>query len=433
MISTDRWVLLGLAPARAPWFRQVTGWAMSAALPIEFVKCVSIEEVRSRLGSGRPHSAVLLDAGMSGVDRDVLGLAATHGASPIVVAGPTSPTDWATLGAAAVLDPDFTRSDLLETLQKSAPPVHDHEISEERHAPAPVGRGQLVAVIGRPGSGVSTCAVALAQGLADDPVFGGRVVLADLARHADQALLHDAHDVVPGIQELVEAHRLGTPTAAQTRAMTFNVPSRGYDVLLGLRRPRDWIELRPAAFESALTGLLASHLAVVADLEADLEGSEGAGSHDVEDRNIAARHTVGEADAVMVVGRPALAGVRGLVRLIDELLAHGVDPRRLLPVITHAPRRARDRSEIASALADLAASDEARTVATPIHLTERRTLDDVHRNGTRLPAAIVAPLTAAARIAMTRGASPHIAQTDEPALVAPGSLGLWNDDIGVDP
>ena len=298
--------------------------------------------------------------------------------------------------------------------------------------PATAGRGQLIAVIGRGGSGVSTCAIALAQGLAADPVFGDRVLLADLARHADQALLHDAHDVVPGVQELVEAHRLGAPSSAQIRAMTFNVPSRGYDLLLGLRRPRDWIELRPSAFDAALSGLLASHLAVVADLDADLEGSEGAGSDDVEDRNLASRRTVLEADAVMVVGRPSLTALRGLVRLIDELTELGVDARRLQPVITHAPRRPGERAEIARAVADLVVSDDASLIATPIHLGERRTLDDAHRNGTRLPGSLVAPLTAAAKVTATRVSNDRSARDSEPVLVAPGSLGAWNDNSGTE-
>ena len=431
-MSVDRWVLLGLAPVRAPWFRQVTGWAMAAALPIEFVKCVSGEEVRARLGSARPHSAVLIDGGLPGVDRDLMGLASTERTPVIVIAGPTSPTDWTALGAAAVLDADFTRSDLLETLEHLAPPIHEHEAIEAVSPPATAGRGQLIAVIGRGGSGVSTCAIALAQGLAADPVFGDRVLLADLARHADQALLHDAHDVVPGVQELVEAHRLGAPSSAQIRAMTFNVPSRGYDLLLGLRRPRDWIELRPSAFDAALSGLLASHLAVVADLDADLEGSEGAGSDDVEERNLASRRTVLEADAVMVVGRPSLTALRGLVRLIDELTELGVDARRLQPVITHAPRRPGERAEIARAVADLVVSDDASLIATPIHLGERRTLDDAHRNGTRLPGSLVAPLTAAAKVAATRVSNDRSARDSEPVLVAPGSLGAWNDNSGTE-
>ena len=77
------------------------------------------------------------------------------------------------------------------------------------------------------------------------------VLLADLNLDADQAALHDARDVVPGVAELVDAHRGGQPSADEIRTLTFRVPSRSYHLLLGLRRHRDWTVLRPRAFEAA--------------------------------------------------------------------------------------------------------------------------------------------------------------------------------------
>ena len=65
MIAGERFVVLGLAPARAAWFRSVGVWATSGALPAEFLKCVSAEEVRARLASGRPFSALVADAGLA--------------------------------------------------------------------------------------------------------------------------------------------------------------------------------------------------------------------------------------------------------------------------------------------------------------------------------------------------------------------------------
>lgn len=70
-MPAERYVVLGLAPARAAWFRDVARWATSASLPLEFLKCVSAEELRARLASGRPISAVLVDAGAPGADRDL--------------------------------------------------------------------------------------------------------------------------------------------------------------------------------------------------------------------------------------------------------------------------------------------------------------------------------------------------------------------------
>ena len=36
-MSTDRYVVLGVAQVRSPWFREVARWSTSAMLPIEFV------------------------------------------------------------------------------------------------------------------------------------------------------------------------------------------------------------------------------------------------------------------------------------------------------------------------------------------------------------------------------------------------------------
>ena len=53
---TDQFVVLGVARVRSTWFRELSQWSTSAALPVDFVKCISLDEVRARLGSGRAFS-----------------------------------------------------------------------------------------------------------------------------------------------------------------------------------------------------------------------------------------------------------------------------------------------------------------------------------------------------------------------------------------
>ncbi len=139
-------------------------------------------------------------------------------------------------------------------------------------------RGRLIAVTGRGGTGSSTVAMALAQGLADDARYAGMVVLADCSLDADLALLHDARDIVPGIQELVEVHRAGRPSPDEIRQLTFAVANRNYHLVLGLRRHRDWAALRPRALEAAIDGLRRTFRMVVADADPDLEGEDQCGS-----------------------------------------------------------------------------------------------------------------------------------------------------------
>jgi hypothetical protein len=116
-VTRERYVLLGLAPPRAPWFESVARWATSAAIAAEFVKCVSADEVRVRLSSGRRYSALLVDATVPSLDRDLVDCAIESLAPVIVVrtgAGPAFPPS--DLGVAAELPGDFGQDELVDVL-----------------------------------------------------------------------------------------------------------------------------------------------------------------------------------------------------------------------------------------------------------------------------------------------------------------------------
>jgi hypothetical protein len=431
----ERFVVLGLAHARSPWFAEVGRWATAAALPVEFVKCVSVEELRARLGSGRAFSAALLDASLPGVDRDLVDLARASGCPVLLVDDGRSGRDWVELGGAAVLGPGFGRADLLDALRGHAQPIARGELASA--VPAAGGgsagwQGHLVAVTGVPGAGTSTVAAALAQGLGDDPRHAGVTLLADLALHAHQAVLHDAGDVVPGLPELVDAHRFGQPSIDDVRSLTFDVADRGYQLLLGLRRHRDWTTVRPRAAAAALTSLLRSYRVVVADVDADLEGDDDVGSSDVEDRNTLARTAVARASVVLVVGEPGVTRLHALVRRVEHLLEHGADPARLVLVLNHSPRSPRARAELTRAVAQLlgevAGGDQ---LGSPLHLPERRGLDDLVRDARRLPSSLAGPVTGVVLGLLERDDAPPVAGVEpEPVPVAAGSLGAWSDADG---
>jgi hypothetical protein len=429
-VSADRYRLVGLARPRAAWFRDLSRWATSAALPVEFVKCVAPEELHARLQSGRVFSAVVLDSGLSGLDRDLVDVAREAGAAVIVVDDGHTRRDWRGLGVDAVLPDTLDRALLLATLVECAHPLSgpDGDAGTASALPPAGWRGRLVAVTGPAGGGASTVAMALAQGLAAPARQTGMVVLADLALHADQALLHDAGDVVPGVQELADAHRGGVPTTDDIRSLTFAVDDRGYHLLLGLRRHRDWTVLRPRAVQAALDGLLRTFRLVVADVDPDLEGDDEVGSVDVEERNLLARSTARRADLVVVVAPPTLSGLRRLVVTLDDLRRLGVEPGVMLPVVTRAPRRGRFRAEITAAIAELSrgASPELSELSSPVFVAERRGLDDLLRTAAPLPRAVVQPVTAAVEAFLDRQPLvPTTVDAFEPVAVRPGSLGSW--------
>ncbi|MCA1783836.1 MAG: hypothetical protein LC679_17185 [Intrasporangiaceae bacterium] len=435
----ERYVLLGLARARADWFRTVGRWSTSASLPAEFIRCVSAEELRARLASGRAFSAALVDGSTPGVDRDLIAMATASGCAVLVVDDGRATRDWRELGAAAVLASAFSRDELLEVLAATSMMVGAATVDDVRSDPRDLrSRGRLIAVTGPGGTGASVTAIALAQGLASGEgrrASPGRkqasrppsVLLADLCRTADQAMLHDSRVVVPGVQELVEAHRTSTPLHQQLLDQTFEVPQRGYRLVLGLRRSRHWVAIRPRAFDATLDSLQRLVDVVVADVDPDVEGEADAGSRDVEERNLLSRATLTRADAALVVGESSMKGLFALVRTLSDLLGLGVPVDRLIPVISRSPRSPRQRAEISASLAELLSSSAgmaADRLVAPVHIPTRD-LDTALRDGVALPGpgprilarSVAAVLDRAAEIAPEPAASP--------VPVPPGSLSAF--------
>jgi hypothetical protein len=433
-MTGERYVLLGLAPARSSWFRAVAQWANSGTIPAEFVKCVSVEELRARLASGRPFSAALVDAGLAGLDRDLVDTARSVGCAVMAVADHRAQTnhtqaDWDHVGVADVLPEYLDPKALLAALG-----AHTAMISRGDAIPGDpagdaaseagsAGQGLVAMVCGPGGTGTSTAAVALAQGLAGDPRHGLPILLADLALRGEQAMLHDARDVVPGVQELVEAHRSRRPSTDDVRGLTFQVDERGYHLLLGLRQARAWSSMRTRAFEAAFASLRRAYRVVVADSDADFEGEDEGGSYEVEERHVMARTAAAQADVVFAVGRTGMKGLHSLVRVVNDLRAFGVAPERLVPVVNRAPKYPRLRAEITAALAALTAPAPGApptSMPSPVFLPERR-VDEAFRLGSRLPDALAQPLAGAFAAVVRR--MPAVT-AGEPQQVRPGSLGF---------
>lgn len=428
-MTPERYVVLGLARPRTHWFGEITRWATSAALPVEFVKCLTPEEVRARLGSGRRWSAFLVDAQAPGLDRDLIDAAAEAGTATIVVTDGRTVRDWHELGARSTLPPDLDRDGLLLALAEHARPVARTVPlpSDDAHPTAPPWQGRLVAVTGAGGTGASTLAAMLAQGLAASASDAGMVLLADLCLDADQAVLHDAGDVVPGVPELVDAHRLGRPDVGEVRRTCFaGTTTRPYDLLLGVRRHRDWAALRPRAVDVTLRGLRQAYRHVVADVDHDVEGERETGSHDVEERNVLARTAIRAAEVVVVAIRPDLVGLHRGGQVVRDLVAFGVDPQRLACVVNRVGRSPRIRAEITSTFLHLA-GPAAAAMPSPTFVAHRRSLDDVVRSGGSWPTTTCRQLAATVEAVATIADMPAQPAEPVPERIAPGTLGSYAD------
>lgn len=425
MTGDGRHVVLALARGRADWLTEVSRWATSGVLAIDLVKAVSDVEVRSHLDSGRCFTALLVDADVVGLDRDLLGRAMERGCS-VLVLDDSPRRDWLALGALAVLPRTLDPVTLGRALDEHARPLDAvRDLPELDPAVPHTGSGRLVAVTGGGGAGRSTVAMAVAQGLPGD------VVLVDACLRTGLGVLHDVDDVIPGVPELVEAHRRSAPPADTVRRLTYQVPDRGYRLLLGLRRQRDWTGLRAGAVSAAIAGLRQAFPMVVADVDVDVEGEAETGSMDVEDRNVLARSILGGADVVVVASTAGTAGLHGLLRTTRELRAFGIPDQRLLPVLTRAPRSRRRRSDLVAAATRLAAlAHPDGTVLAPVLLPERRQVEESIRDVAPMPPSIVAPITAAVAERLDRLPAHVVGELDLPAPVpiAAGSLGTWHEE-----
>lgn len=431
-MAGERFVVLGLARVRSVWFSEISRLAASGSVALDFVKCVSPAEVRAHLTSGRSFSAVLADAAVPGVDRELIAAARATGAAVLIVDDERVKRDWSALGASAVL-PSFLDSSVLgDALATWASPIAVVEGLNPDTPVDPVGStvwmGDLTTVISAHGAGGSVVAMGLAQALASRPVNTGAVALADLDLDADLAMYHDARDLLPGLQELCEAHRAGRPNRQSVQSMLFEVPERGYDLLLGLRRHRDWTAVQPTALGASISGLRRAYRQVVADVGPDLEGEGETGSMDVEERNAASRMAVSQARTVVAVGLPTTKGIHELAHLLIGLARHGVPADRVIPVINCAPRRPRLRAEVSRALVELSttASGPGTALATPLFVPHRRDLEDAHRTTTALPRQIGEAVLRGIDL-LTGAVGAPAESSPEPVRVTVGSLGTWLD------
>lgn len=426
-MNEGRFVVVALARPRQGWSAEVTRWATSGAAPIEVVTCMSADEVAAVIGSGRRVSALLADAGAARVDRELIHSLRGAGVASIIVADGKVQRDWDDLGAAEILAPTFDVPLLLDALDRHAAlVVDDVRVPARVQLDTPTqDRATMVVVTGTGGAGSSTVAMGIAQslGLGRSDGTCPRVALVDGVRRGDLAMYHDVGDVIPGLPELVDAHRVDTVEPDEVRRLLFHITERAYDVLLGLRRPRDWVSLRPRSVDAALDGLRRAYDAVVLDVDADLEGEDDTGSVDVEDRHCVTRCGLRHADLVVVVGAPGLKGLHDLVRLIDDVALAGVPSARILPVLSRATRNPATRSSTALSLTRLAHDGDGPPV---VHVPVVRRLEHTHRQVSRLPESLCRPLGRAVRqVLLDVGRRTTVDDADAP--LRPGTLAVPRD------
>jgi cellulose biosynthesis protein BcsQ len=286
-------------------------------------------------------------------------------------------------------------------------------------------------VLGAGGTGTSTTAIAVASHFASlaSTTHGSaqrHVALIDASLNADQALLHDLGDVVPGLQELVDLHRTTNPSPDEVRNHFWFSPRHGYDVLPGLRRHRDWSTLRRRTTLSALNSIHRSYDIVVADVDSDFEGETETGSIDVEDRNLLARELATNADIIVLTTRAGVSGLSRSLQILRDLIELGIDTERVLLVVLGAPRSTRQRSELSRTIRRLLQeAAPTHSIPTPVMVPIRRDLEPFIHDGTPPPRSSLGSITSAVselhqQLDPTRT---HRSFQSTPIAVIPGHLG----------
>ncbi len=414
----DRYVVVGLARSRSRWFSEMTRWSTSSMIPVDYMKAISADEVRAILGSGRQVSALVADASVPGVDRELISLALESAAIVIIVAEPAVRRDWAALGAAAVLDDDFTPEELTETLRRAARALGPTQRRSAGLAVTLADPGvtdsRSIAVTGPGGTGASTIAMALAQGLAES-ARGAPVALVDGARQAHLAMYHDVGDVIPGLPELIDAHRGDRPDPDQIRELFFQIESRGYSLLLGQRRARDSASLGPLSTMAALNAVRRVFDPVIFDVDPQVDGESETGSIDIENHHGVTRAVADMADLILFVVKPGMKGMHDLTHLVDSFGEFGVARERLVPVVNFAPRGRVARAALTRTVAQLTEFDGL-SVRPPVFVPHIRAVEDVHNCASRLPAGMTVHLGRVVNRLLADMAAPEHSESAGPTI-----------------
>ena len=341
IVSSLRYVLLGLASGEPAWLEAVARLVGRRSADDEFIRCTGSVDLATRLGTGRPFSAVLVDHRTVGLDRELVRRASAAGCPVIVVGGADDPGRLASLGATAHMVDPPSLQDLDGMLARHATPIGriDDLRLGLRAEDGPAGwTGRMVAVTGPGGTGASTVARLLAAALADDPRMYSSVLLVDACLEADQAHMHGITDSQVDLQAAARAHRNGDPVDSELRALTFVPAGHRHRLLPGIRQRRDWPTIGGPSLEAALGNLRDHHLATIVDVDPYVDLAPTHQPVGPTTPGEPARIVFGMADLVLVVGRAGNDSVRSLARVRANLADSGLPAERVMELpLTSSP------------------------------------------------------------------------------------------------
>ena len=317
------------------------------ALPDAVVvrRCRDIVELRA-VAHAAQVDVVVVDAGLRGLDREVVTSLAAVGVR-LVALGGDDLTGLMGLGGMSVVD---DLSQLSEALRRPVEPeVYTHEALESEVEP-----GRVVVMWGPVGSpGRTTLSIELA---------------ASLCRRGQDVMLVDLDTTGPSVAQLLGLidDTSGVAAAARLaadRALTPNdlaglavgVPS-GPRILVGLPATERWTELRAASIDEVIRCARSTVPWTIIDIGAGIEGQDlDWVDPDAPQRFAAARRALVSADAVVCVGRTDPVGLSRLLREIPKV--QSLAPTAALEVVLNRSLKRTDLRQAAGLVGDLTGAD----------------------------------------------------------------------------
>jgi MinD-like ATPase involved in chromosome partitioning or flagellar assembly len=286
--------------------------AVSAVSEVTVVRrCRDVVELRAVAQSAQV-DVVVVDAGLRGLDRDVVASLGAAGVRCVVVG------EHSLAGEGVTAVPDDLGG-LAEALRRTSEPwlPAPTSVNGRGAGPDPVG-GRVVVVWGPMGApGRTTVAIELAASLA---AARQDVLLVDCDTNGPSvAQLLGLLDDTSGIAAAARLAADGRLTPAQLAGLAVSVPS-GPRVLVGLAAPERWTELRAGALDEVLRCAREAVPWTLVDIGPCVEGDElGWLDPDVPQRFGAARAALASADVVVCVGRTDPVGLTRLLKDVPKV------------------------------------------------------------------------------------------------------------------
>ncbi len=228
--------------------------------------------------------------------------------------------------------PNARFSSIYDMLRKNSPSTKS---AESQTKTPTTGHAKFIGIIGVPGSGSSTLAMALAQDLGSEVA----VLLVDLRADGDLAMYHDIDRSAPALGELMALAMKSGITTRHLRNFYQPVMTRNYQLIAGVKRQEEILTFRPNHMTTLFEVLKREFDFVIFDLDSSLRSPKLLDAFSDSATTIATETSLNWLDSVAITMTQDLKGIHSGLRLVHRLMLHGLSAKSMCLVKTKAQHR----------------------------------------------------------------------------------------------